>query len=41
MPDADTSAWVKPSSIAKVIAFLISPESGAITGAAIPLSLAG
>jgi NAD(P)-dependent dehydrogenase (short-subunit alcohol dehydrogenase family) len=41
MPDADTSAWVKPSSIAKVIAFLISPEAGAITGASIPLSLAG
>jgi len=41
MPDADTSAWVKPSSVAKVIAFLISDEAGAITGASIPLSLAG
>jgi NAD(P)-dependent dehydrogenase (short-subunit alcohol dehydrogenase family) len=41
MPDADTSGWVKPGSIARVVAWLISPESGAITGAAIPLSLAG
>jgi NAD(P)-dependent dehydrogenase (short-subunit alcohol dehydrogenase family) len=41
MPDADTSAWVKPSSIARVIAFLISPEAGSITGASVPLSLAG
>lgn len=41
MPDADTSAWVKPESAAKVIAFLISPEAGSITGACIPLSLAG
>lgn len=41
MPDADTSGWVKPASIARVIAFLISPEAGAITGASIPLSLPG
>jgi NAD(P)-dependent dehydrogenase (short-subunit alcohol dehydrogenase family) len=41
MPDADTSGWVNPGSIARVIAFLISPEAGAITGASIPLSLPG
>jgi len=41
MPDADTSTWVKPESIAQVVAWLISPASGAITGAAIPLSLPG
>ncbi|MBJ7483120.1 SDR family oxidoreductase [Brevundimonas sp.] len=41
MPDADTSAWVRPEAAARVIAFLLSRESGAVTGAAIPLSLAG
>lgn len=41
MPDADTSAWVKPESAAQVIAFLISDQAGSITGACIPLSLAG
>lgn len=41
MPDTDTSAWVRPEAAAKVIAFLLSPESGAITGASVPLSLAG
>lgn len=41
MPDADTSAWVRPQAAAKVIAFLLSPEAGAITGASVPLSLAG
>lgn len=41
MPDADTSGWVRPEAAARVIAFLISAEAGAITGASIPLSLAG
>jgi NAD(P)-dependent dehydrogenase (short-subunit alcohol dehydrogenase family) len=41
MPDADTSAWVRPEAAARVIAFLLSAESGAITGASLPLSLAG
>ena len=41
MPDADTSAWVRPEAAAKVIAFLLSAEAGAITGASVPLSLAG
>lgn len=38
MPGADTSQWVPPSDIAKVIAFLISDDGGAITGAAIPVT---
>ncbi len=41
MPDADTSGWVRPESASRVIAFLLSSEAGAITGATIPLSLAG
>ncbi len=41
MPDADTTAWVRPQAAAKVIAFLLSPDSAAITGASLPLSLAG
>lgn len=41
MPDVDPASWVKPLAAARVIAFLISSESAAITGAAIPLSLAG
>lgn len=39
MPDADRSQWVEPEAAARVIAFLLSPEAGAITGAGIPLSL--
>jgi NAD(P)-dependent dehydrogenase (short-subunit alcohol dehydrogenase family) len=39
MPDADTSAWVKPEAAAKVIAFLLSEESGSVTGETIRLSL--
>ena len=39
MPDADTSDWVTPQAAAKVIAFLLSPDSGPVTGAGIPLSL--
>src|SRR3954447_9770144 len=36
-PDADHSKWVAPEEIAKVIRFLISPESGPTSGAAIPV----
>lgn len=36
-PDADHSKWVSPDEIAKVIRFLISAESSAISGAAIPV----
>lgn len=41
MPDADTSAWVQPAAAAKVIAFLLSPDAGCVTGVGIKLSLAG
>lgn len=39
MPDADTSGWVTPASAAKVVAFLLSEDSAAITGAGLKLSL--
>jgi NAD(P)-dependent dehydrogenase (short-subunit alcohol dehydrogenase family) len=38
MPDADFAAWVTPAELANVIAFLLSAEAGAITGAAIPVT---
>lgn len=41
MPDADQSGWVKPEAAAKVIAFLLSEDAGSMTGASLPLSLAG
>lgn len=36
-PDADPTRWVRPEEIGRVIRFLVSPESSAITGAAIPV----
>jgi len=36
-PDADHSRWVKPEEIARVIAFLCSPDSAPISGARIPV----
>ena len=41
MPDADTSAWVAPEALARVIAFLLSDEAAGVTGACIPVSLRG
>jgi NAD(P)-dependent dehydrogenase (short-subunit alcohol dehydrogenase family) len=38
MPDADTSAWVKPAALAEVILFLASPAARAISGACIPVT---
>lgn len=38
MPDADSSAWVKPEAIAKVAAFLLSTDAGSVTGAAVPVT---
>jgi NAD(P)-dependent dehydrogenase (short-subunit alcohol dehydrogenase family) len=36
-PDADHSRWVPPERIAKVIRFLVSEDSGPLSGAAIPV----
>lgn len=40
MPGADTSTWVDPAKIARVIRFLAGPESGPVTGAAVPVDTA-
>jgi NAD(P)-dependent dehydrogenase (short-subunit alcohol dehydrogenase family) len=37
MPDADHSKWVQPAEIGRVIRFLCSDDSTAVTGAAIPV----
>jgi len=36
-PDADHSKWVQPDEIARVVRFLVSPESGVTSGAAVPV----
>lgn len=38
MPDADPAKWVAPSDLARVMLFLASPASRAITGALIPVT---
>lgn len=38
MPDADFSRWVAPAELAAVIAFLLSDEATAISGACLPVS---
>lgn len=37
MPDADFSRWVQPAQLAATIAFLLSDDAAAITGALIPV----
>lgn len=37
MPGADPSTWVQPADLARVMLFLASPESRAVTGALIPV----
>ncbi|MGF6275818.1 NAD(P)-dependent dehydrogenase (short-subunit alcohol dehydrogenase family) [Massilia sp. UYP11] len=38
MPDADASRWVAPSQLAAVVAFLLSGDASALTGACIPVN---
>ena len=38
MPDADFTRWVSPDALADVIAFLLSDEARAVTGALLPVS---
>ena len=38
MPDADPATWVAPTDLARVMLFLASPESRAMTGALIPVT---
>jgi NAD(P)-dependent dehydrogenase (short-subunit alcohol dehydrogenase family) len=37
LPHADTSSWTSPDAIAKVITFLLSPDSAPVTGALVPV----
>lgn len=37
MPGADASSWTPPEAIARVVVFLLSPESAAVTGAVVPV----
>lgn len=37
MPKADPASWTSPDAIARVVLFLLSPESGAVTGAVVPV----
>jgi NAD(P)-dependent dehydrogenase (short-subunit alcohol dehydrogenase family) len=41
MPSADTSGWTPPLAIARVIVFLLSPESAAVSGAVVPVDARG
>ncbi|HZV84862.1 MAG TPA: SDR family NAD(P)-dependent oxidoreductase [Brevundimonas sp.] len=38
MPDADPAKWVRPGDLARVMLFLASPESRAVTGALLPVT---
>lgn len=41
MPKSDATRWTSPDAIAAVVLFLLSPESGAVTGAVVPVDRAG
>ncbi|WP_165189799.1 SDR family oxidoreductase [Caulobacter soli] len=38
MPDAEFDRWVTPQALANVVAFLLSPEASAVTGALLPVT---
>ena len=38
LPEADPARWVQPADLARVMLFLASPESRAVTGALIPVT---
>lgn len=38
LPDADFTRWVRPESLAEVVAFLLSEQASAVTGALIPVT---
>jgi NAD(P)-dependent dehydrogenase (short-subunit alcohol dehydrogenase family) len=40
MPAADVSRWVSPDAIARVVLFLLSPESAPVTGGVVPVDAA-
>ena len=37
MPDADRSRWLQPREIARVVAFLVSPDAAVVTGSVLTL----
>ena len=41
MPEADFSRWTTPEAIARVVVFLLSPESAPVTGALVPVDSSG
>jgi NAD(P)-dependent dehydrogenase (short-subunit alcohol dehydrogenase family) len=41
MPDADRQTWASPESLARVVAFLLSPDSAPMTGALVPVDASG